>query len=209
MHSLELTNCQRCPRLVAHHQQVRQQFPHYYTAPVPAWGDPKARLLVVGLAPGLHGAARTGKGFVGDASGDFLFASLSKCGFATSAAPDTATLLNTQITNVIKCLPPGNAPTTNERNNCQTYLEHELGSFYPSKSRKPRVIVCLGTFAHTALCRGLKVKKWAFGHGTEQQIYDRLWCISSFHPSRLNVNTKRLTAKMLDHIFIAAHRRLQ
>lgn len=195
-----LPNCRRCPRLVARHAEVRQQYPGYHAAPVGAWGERRARLLIVGLAPGLHGAARSGRAFVGDASGDFLFAGLARTGLASDADPQRARLLNTRITNVVKCLPPGNAPTASEINTCMGYLRSELQSFYTAGVRKPRVILTLGGVAHRAVCRTLGVKGADFAHAGQWQIERKLALLSSFHPSRLNVNTRRLTPAMFDAV---------
>jgi uracil-DNA glycosylase family 4 len=200
----KLADCARCPRLAAHHAEVRERHPHYHAAPVGAWGDPRARLLIVGLAPGLHGATRTGRAFVGDASGEFLFAALHRQGFATDATPDQAALLNTRITNVVKCLPPGNAPKGSEVQSCMGYLQAELNAFCPAAVRKPRVVLTLGGVAHRAVCRALQVKGAAFSHGGTWRPRQNLLLLSSFHPSQLNVNTKRLTADMLDAVLASA-----
>ncbi len=194
-----LPACRRCSRLVAKHKEVRLRYPGYHAAPVGAWGDPRARLLVVGLAPGLHGAARSGRAFVGDASGDFLFAGLARHNLATSADPQRAKLLNTRITNVVKCLPPDNAPTTAEINTCLGYLRTELQQFYSPGVRKPRVVLTLGGVAHRVVCRALSVKH-TFAHGAECQVHPQLTLLASFHPSRLNVNTRRLTPVMFDTV---------
>ena len=203
-----LSECVRCPRLVAHHVQVRAAYPHYHAAPVGAWGIARARLLIVGLAPGLHGATRTGRAFVGDASGEFLFAALHRQGFATHAEPALARLCNARITNVVKCLPPGNAPTGSEIQACSGYLQSELRGFCPLGARTPRVVLTLGGVAHRAVCRALDVKGAAFGHGSEWRVRPNLTLLSSFHPSRLNVNTGRLTAGMLDAVLERAAARL-
>jgi len=131
----------RCPRLVAHRAQVRESFPTYQAHPIGAWGPARARLLIVGLAPGLHGAARTGKAFVGDASGEFLFAALYRAGLCSSPDPHVAKLLQTRITNAVKCLPPGNAPNAAELNNCATFLQRELSEHYPPRTRQRRVVL--------------------------------------------------------------------
>jgi len=204
-----LPNCRRCPRLVARHAEVRQLHPTYHAAPVGAWGDPRARLLIVGLAPGLHGAARSGRAFVGDASGEFLFAGLARRGLASSADPQAARLRRTRITNIVKCLPPGNAPTAAEVSTCMDYLLAELQLFCPARVRKRRVILTLGGVAHRAVCRALGVRGTEFSHGGEWPVHARLTLLSSFHPSRLNVNTRRLTDEMFDAVLSRAVRCLQ
>lgn len=196
-----LLKCNRCPRLVTHHRMIKQEFPGYHAAPVGAWGDNTARTLIVGLAPGLHGATRTGKAFVGDASGDFLFQSLYRTGLASNHSPNQAKLKGVRITNVVKCLPPGNTPQKDELSNCLPYLAAEISALHPAGLRKPRVIVCLGGVAHRQTCRALAVKGVVFKHGGEVEVRPKLTLISSFHPSRLNVNTGRITAQMLDDIF--------
>ena len=202
--------CRACPRLVAHHQAVKQAFPDYHAAPVGAWGDPGARILLVGLAPGLHGATRTGKAFVGDASGAFLFAALHRCGLATHPQADKAALNNVRITNVVKCLPPRNAPGAQEISNCQPHLAAELAWFCPSRARLERVIVTLGAVAHRAVTRtlGLSAKQTPFVHAGEYQVSKKLQLISCFHPSRLNVNTGRITPQMIDQVLQKAINRV-
>ena len=197
----ELASCRKCPRLVDHLCSVRESYPDYHAAPVGAWGSQRYRLLIVGLAPGLHGAARTGKAFVGDASGEFLFKAMQATGFASSADPQKASLTNTRITNAVKCLPPGNAPTGAETTNCAPYLRAELESFTPPVRARPRVLLTLGGVAHRAVCRALGVPGNDFAHGCERQLAPNLLLLASFHPSRLNVNTGRLAATMLSDIF--------
>jgi len=199
-----LASCRRCPRLVKWHTQVRREYPSYHASPVGAWGDWRARLLIVGLAPGLHGAARTGRAFVGDASGEFLFAALYRQGFASTATPPSARLIGARVTNVVKCLPPQNAPKAAEIRACGGYLREELRQLCPSAMRLPRVIVALGGVAHRAVCGALDLRRDGFAHGMKREIANRTHLISSIHPSRLNVNTKRLSAAMLDEIFVSA-----
>ena len=182
-------------------QQTQIDYPGYHAAPVGSWGDPRARLLIIGLAPGLHGAARTGRAFVGDASGDFLFSCLHRLGFATAAAPHQAKLLGARITNAVKCLPPGNAPTGIELKACAGFLRAELDKYCSSRARQARVIVTLGGVAHRAVCSALGLKGAQFGHAVIHTVTPRLSVVSSFHPSRLNVNTRRITAEMLDEVF--------
>ena len=204
----QLSACTRCPRLVAHLHQVAGQYPGYHAAPVGSWGDRRGRALLIGLAPGLHGAARTGKAFVGDASGDFLFRALHRAGFATEPDPRAARLRDMQITNVVKCLPPGNAPTSAELHLCMGFLRQELTALLPHSPRKPRVLIALGGVAHRAVGRALGLRGVAFAHGAEHAVADQLMLLASFHPSRLNVNTGRITETMLDDIFLRVRKLL-
>ena len=162
--------------------------------------------MIVGLAPGLQGAARTGKGFVGDDSGKFLFAALAATGLASSADPFEARLSNCRITNIVKCLPPGNAPIGLEKANCQTYLADDVEALFPggridSPIRKPRVVVALGGEAYRYTAKLLGTSASGFAHGVERKVRDRLFLLASFHPSRLNVNTGRISQAMLRAVF--------
>ncbi len=204
-----LAGCRRCPRLARHHLEVREQYPDYHAAPVGAWGSARHRLLIVGLAPGLHGAARTGKAFVGDASGEFLFTAMHATGFASNANPQRARLHGARITNAVKCLPPGNAPQAVETRNCAPFLQAELAAFTPGPRSAPRVLLTLGGVAHRAVCRALEVPGNDFAHGSERYLQPNLLLLASFHPSRLNVNTGRLTADMLQRIFERVRTELQ
>ncbi len=199
--SQSVKRCRLCPRLVQHHQAVQQRYPEYHAQPVGAWGAARARVLLVGLAPGLHGACRTGKAFVGDDSGKFLFAALHRLGMASSPDPLNAQLIRTQLTNVVKCLPPGNAPLGEELANCSHHLIAELHSFgVEQRIRQPRAIVVLGGTAYRAACRALKIRSQGFAHGAHRDVASGIRLFASFHPSRLNVNTHRLTADMLDDV---------
>lgn len=192
--------CRDCSRLVKYQAQLKDQHPEYWCAPVPAWGSIRPRLMVVGLAPGLAGAGRTGKGFVGDASGAFLFKSLHRFGFASHHMPERARLRRTVITNIVKCVPPANRPVSQEKRNCEKFLSKELLDFAPSRRANNRVILCLGRDAYEALNRLLELPAKPFGHGLHTQVQKNLFLLTSFHPSRLNVNTKRLTGEMLDAV---------
>ena len=204
MKNIQLKNCTRCPRLVEHRQQILKQYPKYQHHPIGAWGDPNAKVLIVGLAPGLHGAARTGKAFVGDASGDFLFAGLYRAGFSNQANPQQAKLNNVRITNVVKCLPPGNNPSGPEQRNCANFLQEEIVQFCPSRARRPRCIICLGGLAFGGVAKALELKGESFSHNASFKINNNLHLVASFHPSRLNVNTGRITPTMLDDVFLQA-----
>ena len=160
----------------------------------------RPRLMVVGLAPGLGGAGRTGKGFVGDASGAFLFKSLHRFGFASHQMPERARLRSTVITNIVKCVPPANRPVSQEKRNCEKFLSKELLDFAPSRRANNRVILCLGRDAYEALDRFFKLRSKPFAHGLHIQVQKNLFLLTSFHPTRLNVNTKRLTQEMLDAV---------
>ncbi|MCR9261386.1 MAG: uracil-DNA glycosylase [Pseudomonadaceae bacterium] len=196
----QLASCRACPRLVQHHAEVASQYPDYHARPVGSWGDKRYRVLVVGLAPGLHGAARTGKAFVGDASGEFLFEGLYDNGFATDPDPQQASLINLRLTNVVKCLPPGNAPIASEINQCAGFLLQELTHLLRPQARQARVVLALGGVAHRAVCRTLQIPAGTFQHNGTVALGSRHTLVSSFHPSRLNVNTGRLTRPMFDKV---------
>ncbi len=199
--SIRLQHCSRCPRLVALRKEVRISHPDYHAAPVPAWGRQAARLLIVGLAPGMHGANRTGRPFSGDSSGDFLFQALHQAGF--SSAPDAARarLINCRITNAVKCLPPGNRPVAAEIRNCRPYLTDELAVLRGVRPRQPRLVLCLGRIAHDAVARSLPEEVPAFRHGRLTELTPNFHLADIYHPSRLNTNTGRLTQAMLDEVF--------
>ena len=201
MKLVDLPNCSSCPRLVEHRAQLTIAYPKYFNAPVPEWGDSRGRLMILGLAPGLHGAARTGKAFVGDSSGDLLFAALHTAGFASHKEAGQAKLRGARITNAVKCLPPANAPTASEVNQCRHFLTQELGQFASPGARKPRCIVALGGTAYRSLQRTLAVKLPPFGHAQHCITPQGLHVIASYHPSRLNVNTGRINLAMMTAIF--------
>lgn len=200
--------CRRCPRLVAWIDEQREREPSHHNAPVPDWGDLQARVLLVGLAPGRLGANRTGRAFVGDSSSHFLFNGLAETGFATSAQPDQAQLRGLGITNVVKCLPPQNAPVRAELRNCQSHLRAELAAFWSPRVRQPRVLLSLGGVAHRALWQALPESVSAgracppFSHGGESEIADNLRLVSCFHTSKLNTQTGRLTPDMLREVLL-------
>jgi len=188
---------------------VRQAYPTYHARPVPGWGHRQARLTIVGLAPGMHGANRSGRPFVGDASGRMLFDVLHETGFSTTAEASTASLKDTWITNAVKCLPPGNRPVTAEVRNCQRFLVDEIDAKWRPRMRKPRVVLCLGRIAFSATTAALAelaldTARCEFAHGAEVQLHPSLWLLSSFHPSRQNVNTGRLTRDMLLDVLVRA-----
>ena len=191
------SECGRCPRLTALRANVRLRHPYYHAAPVPAWGRRDARLVIVGLAPGMHGANRTGRPFTGDASGDFLFRALAEHGFASSRDAQTARLVNVRITNAVKCVPPGNRPLAAEISACRRYLVADLEPLRARRNRSNRVVLCLGRVAHDAVGKALDVQLPAFAHGAVVRITRALWIVDTYHPSRLNTNTGRLTEAML------------
>jgi uracil-DNA glycosylase family 4 len=208
-----LIECRRCPRLVEWRERVasekRAAFSdqQYWGRPVPGFGDPDARMLVVGLAPAAHGANRTGRMFTGDRSGDWLFSALHRAGFASqpvSSAPgDGLRLSGCYVTSAVHCAPPGNRPTTREQDACSTWLGREIDAFGDL-----RVIVALGGLAFDRLLRIGRHRGWSvptpkprFGHGAELPLNEHLTLLASYHPSQQNTFTGRLTASMLDAVF--------
>jgi uracil-DNA glycosylase family 4 len=193
-------NCRRCPRLAAFLNEVKTKHPTYFCRPVPPFGDDHAELLVLGLAPGLHGANATGRPFTGDACSDLLYGTLYRHGFGSKprslTASDGLVMTNCRITNAVKCLPPQNKPSAEEVRNCLAYLREELVQL------KPRVILCLGAIAHDAalralplLQRGLRPSMFKFAHAASHQV-GKVWLVDSYHPSRYNLNTGRITEEM-------------
>ena len=195
-------DCPLCPRLVAFRHECRAEFPDWWNAPVPAFGDPRAWLAVVGLAPGKHGANRTGRPFTGDFAGELLYATLLKFGLAEGeyrADPDDGLrLTGAVIVNAVKCLPPANKPLPQEIGTCRNYLEAALAAL-----TDVRVVVALGQIAHVAAARalGLPPSGTRFGHGAEHRALDGRVLLSSYHCSRYNQNTRRLDAAMFETIF--------
>jgi len=193
---------------VAWIEQQSRLNPDHHNAPVPDWGDLRARVLLVGLAPGRLGANRTGRAFVGDSSSNFLFAGLHAAGFATSAEPERAKLRGLAITNVVKCLPPQNTPTGAEQHNCKSHLQAELAAFWSPRARQPRVLVSLGGLAHRALWKALPHELTQgqscppFSHGGEFELAPNLHLVSCFHTSKLNTQTGRLTPAMRDEVLL-------
>lgn len=202
-------DCTLCPRLATFLAAVREREPAYHAAPVPPFGDPAARLLVVGLAPGMHGANRTGRPFTGDYAGELLYSTLHAFGYGSRPvsehAADGLRLTDCRITNAVKCLPPQNKPTTAEVNTCNAYLAAELATL-PAGA----VVIALGLVAHRAVLRaeGERLSAFPFGHGSEHALARDRWLIDSYHCSRYNTNTRRLTPEMFHAVFHAAGRRL-
>ena len=198
-------DCRQCPRLARFLDDVGEAHPGYHCRPVEAFGHARHRLLVVGLAPGLHGANRTGRPFTGDHAGILLYRTLHAHGFASRAesvsADDGLRLVNCRITNAVKCLPPGNKPLPAEVRQCNRYLEREMSALRPGG-----VVVALGAIAHGAVlsARGLRPAAGRFAHGAEHRLPGPLILLDSFHCSRLNTNTRRLTPAMFDRVFARA-----
>ena len=199
---IALEDCKRCRRLHNHLKKTKHTHPDYFCKPVPAFGDNKAQLLIVGLAPGLHGANASGIPFTGDSSGDFLFNTLHKYGFSSHSDSNKATdlnLFNCRITNAVKCLPPQNKPTAREVQNCAKHFLYDELAVLPKES----VILALGSLAHNAVlrCFARTLSSAKFGHNVCHKIDDDLFLLDSYHCSRYNTQTKRLTQEMFDEVF--------
>jgi len=206
---MEITNnsdfssdCIKCPRLAGFLEQVRSDYPEYHARPVPPFGVEDPNLLIVGLAPGMHGANRTGRPFTGDFAGILLYRTLHKYGFAS--APDSVSvedgleLIDCRITNAVKCLPPQNKPEPAEIRQCNGYLGGEIAGLGERSA-----ILALGTIAHQAVLRalGLKLKDFSFGHGAVHILPRGMTLYDSYHCSRYNTQTRRLTAEMFESVF--------
>ena len=222
-----VVQCRRCPRLVAWREEVARvkraayADQEYWGRPLPSFGDPEARLLVVGLAPAAHGGNRTGRMFTGDRSGDWLYRALHRAGFANQphalARSDGLALTDCLVTAVVRCAPPSNQPLLSERASCQPYLEAEL-----ALTPRVRVIVALGGFAWTSLLRMLDGQGWtkpgakpAFAHGAEGETHRPahqgglpVRLIASYHPSQQNTFTGKLTEEMFDRVWTRAREEL-
>jgi uracil-DNA glycosylase family 4 len=190
-------DCVLCPRLASFLHKTRHANPEYHSKPVAPFGDAEPRLLIVGLAPGMHGANRTGRPFTGDYAGILLYESLHALGLASGPVSkdrfDGLTLSGVRITNAVKCLPPDNKPLPAEIRTCNRYLEAELAQLGSVKS-----VLALGTVAHEAVLMGVGLKRSAckFGHGSEYQLPGGQMLVDSYHCSRYNTQTRRLTAEM-------------
>ena len=195
-------NCIDCPRLCDHLTQVRNQYPGYYSRPVPSFGNAHPRLLIVGLAPGLHGANATGRPFTGDHAGILLYQMLYKYGFSNNPISrntnDSLKLKDSRITNAVRCLPPQNKPLGDEIDNCNHYLSEELENI-----KKEAIVLCLGRIAHRATFKALHMKQsdYPFKHGQFHRLDDGKIIVDSYHCSRYNTQTKRLTEAMFDDVF--------
>ncbi len=203
----ELLSCRRCPRLVRWREHVAREKRRayqdwdYWGKPVPGFGDSQANVFVVGLAPGAHGSNRTGRQFTGDASGDFLYSALYRAGFASqpnsTSREDGLMLTNLYTAPVCRCAPPDNKPTLQEMTNCQPFLEREFALI------QPKVIVALGRIAFDGILRVFSNKDHSmlFTHQAIYQLLSGAWLVSSYHPSRQNTQTGRLTVEMFDQVW--------
>lgn len=195
-------NCKKCPRLVSFRQECQAEHPDWWNAPVPAWGDPNAWLGIIGLAPGKQGANRTGRPFTGDYAGDLLYSTLAKSGLSRGQydrrADDELSLDGAIILNCVKCLPPQNKPTLDEANNCRQYLTAQLDAL-PNLE----IFIALGKIAHDSFIRhiGAKLSHYKFGHMAIHSLPDNKILIDSYHCSRYNTQTGRLTEAMFQQIF--------
>lgn len=195
-------DCTLCPRLARFLAQGREEYPHYYSRPVPPFGDPKARLIIVGLAPGFHGANATGRPFTGDHAGLLLYKMLHRFGFASRpesvSNEDGLQLIRCRISNPVKCVPPQNKPTPQEIATCNRYLAAELETLPPRS-----VLLALGSIGHGALLKtlGLKAGDFPFAHAAEHALPGGHTLLDSYHCSRYNTQTRRLTEAMFADIF--------
>jgi len=195
-------DCDKCPRLRSFLLGLRESHPDYFNAPVPSFGDPNPDLLIVGLAPGMHGANRTGRPFTGDWAGDLLYFAIENYGFSEgeygAEIDDGLTLKGALITNAVRCLPPQNKPVGSEAANCRPFLTDQIASLPSLKA-----ILTLGKISHdnTVRALGYKLKDLPFGHHKVYNIQNDIRLYSSYHCSRYNTNTKRLTEKMFFDVF--------
>lgn len=206
----QIISCRKCPRLVAWREEVarvkRKAYldEEYWGKPVPGFGDPHARVMAVGLAPGAHGSNRTGRQFTGDASGNFLYPALYKAGFASQPTAESRSdgliLKDLYITASARCAPPDNKPAPEELNNCRPFLEREL------QIVQPGVIVCLGKIAFDRILRIFALRGLTFSHGAAYELETGRWLLCSYHPSQQNTSTGKLTRKMFDAVWKKARR---
>lgn len=194
--------CARCARLCSFRREIRRDYADYFAAPVPAFGDPDPELLIVGLAPGLHGANATGRPFTGDYAGVLLYQTLYEFGWSnqpvSQSADDALRLLRCRITNAVKCVPPQNKPTPQEIKTCNAFLRAELETL-----RAGATILALGSIAHHAVLAGfgLRAKDYPFGHAAYYELPTGHGLVASYHCSRYNTQTKRLTVEMFRAVF--------
>jgi uracil-DNA glycosylase family 4 len=200
-------SCTDCPRLARFLAQGREEHPDYYCAPVAPFGDPKARLIIVGLAPGFHGANATGRPFTGDHAGLLLYRTLHRFGFASrpesKSSDDGLKLIGCRISNSVKCVPPQNKPTPAEIRTCNRFLTAEL-----SRVSARSVLLALGSIAHNAALRALTLKpsEYKFAHAAEHELPAGQILLDSYHCSRYNTQTRRLTEQMFADIFARARK---
>lgn len=192
-------HCTACSRLAAFHEQNRQKFPDHFNGPVPPFGASQAELLIVGLAPGLHGANRSGRPFTGDYCGDLLYSTLHKFGFANKpvslAVGDGMQLLNARVSNAVKCVPPENKPTPAEITICNQFIAQEF------KVHPPKAVLALGLVGHQAVLKAMAMKQsvFKFGHAAEHDL-GAFRLFDSYHVSRYNTQTGRLTVSMFEGV---------
>lgn len=215
--NLRIITCRKCPRLVQWREAIASEKRRayneweYWGRPVPGFGDRRAKIVAVGLAPGAHGSNRTGRQFTGDASGRFLYPALFRAGFASqpesTARDDGLTLRGLYLTASCRCVPPGNKPTADELSNCRPYLQREI------ELLAPRVIVCLGKLAFDGVLRihSLRASEFRFAHGASFHVSAgpggaQQWLLCTYHPSQQNTLTGRLTPAMFDEIWASARR---
>jgi len=207
--AIEIIDCHKCPRLVRWREKVSVEkrasyvTENYWGKPIVGFGDKQARIIVLGLAPGAHGANRTGRVFTGDRSGDWLYRAMHKAGLASQpesvSLNDGLTLQNAWVTSAVRCAPPANKPTPGERKKCSSFLTRELEMLTNAK-----VIICLGSFSFQAVCDELKIRpRPKFGHGVVVN-HDIYKIVCSYHPSQQNTFTGKLTEKMFNNIFKTA-----
>jgi uracil-DNA glycosylase len=198
-------DCTRCPRLAEFLAESHHRYPVYFSRPVPSFGAAAPRILIVGLAPGMHGANRTGRPFTGDYAGILLYETLYELGLATRSesvsADDPLELRNARIANAVKCVPPENKPLPDEIRRCNAYLQSELAEL-----TSVRVVLALGRIAHDAvlLAQGLKRSQFPFGHGREHELDEKRRLIDSYHCSRYNTSTRVLTEEMFKKVVARA-----
>lgn len=204
-------DCALCPRLAEYRAQNRAENPDWFNAPVPSFGPPEARLLIVGMAPGVRGANRTGRPFTGDYAGVLLYETLLKYGFATAPqgyqarADDGLTLVDCRIANAVRCVPPANLPVPQEVATCNRFLVSELASM-----PRLQIVLSLGVLSHAAVLRasGLTLSRFRFRHGASYELPDGLRLVDSYHVSRYNTSTKRLTTAMFEDVVASIRERL-
>jgi len=196
--------CKACERLSSFLTQVKNKNPEYFCKPVPSFGEKNPTFLIVGLAPGMHGANRTGRPFTGDHAGILLYKTLYKFGFSnletSKSVDDNLILKNCCITNAVKCLPPDNKPNHQEINNCNKFLQSEI-----SELKQGSILLALGLVAHNAIMTALNLtkKEYKFSHGARHNLPNNLVMYDSYHCSRYNTQTKRLTEKMFHEVFLS------
>ena len=203
-------NCDLCPRLVEYRQENCRSYPGFHNAPVPSFGDIGSELLIVGLAPGVKGANQTGRPFTGDYAGDLLYATLLKFGYARGAydarPDDGLSLQNCRITNAVKCVPPQNKPIGSEVNACRAFLIEEIRAM-----KNLKILFALGGLAHGAILStfGERKSAYKFAHNMVHELSSGLLLVNSYHCSRYNTNTGRLTTEMFEDVFVTVDEKLR